>query len=374
MVAFEVDRFEWVDERLVVVGRWFDLRGHRFMRPALTVEVEGEGDDRRLLADLEHKPWAADEGNDWIAAFPWDGRPAELSRAELAVAPSVAVDLPLPRLPGQRRKRAAKANAAREAHRPRPQEPTAAVADAERDATAEVAALTREIRKLTAERDAAIAERDSLARERDAAIAERDALARERDQAAAAQAASPGFDALIAERDAAIAERNALARERDEAAKRPAPADLHALAAERDALAGRLQRVVAERDALARRRDEAAAQRDAALVARNDARSAEAEAITSRDDAQRSLRAVMADRDHLTKRREDLLRERDAARAARQRDLEAIDRTEPPRLPPAAPRYKRHQSVAIVWAQRFVATGALALLAVVVYTLLKSVV
>src|SRR3954465_14730626 len=60
-VAFEVDRFAWTaSDRIEVTGRWFGLRGHRFMRPALFVEA---GDDRRrLLALLEHKPWAGDEG------------------------------------------------------------------------------------------------------------------------------------------------------------------------------------------------------------------------------------------------------------------------------------------------------------------------
>jgi len=322
MVAFEVDRFEWVDERLVVVGRWFDLRGHRFMRPALTVEIQGQSDDRRLLADLEHKPWAADEGDDWIAAFPWDGEPIELSRAELAVAPSVAVDLPLPRLPGQRRRA------------------PAAVAEREGDA-AEVAALTREVRKLTAERDAAIAERDEAAAERDAAIAERD-------EAIASPAAPPDLDAPTGERDTLTDQRDALARD--------------------------LERAVAEREALARRRDDAAAQRDAAVAERDAARSAEAEALASRDDAHRSLRAVMADRERLTQAREDLLRERDAARAARRSDLETIDRGAPPRSQRAAPPPMRRKSVAVLWLQRLVATAALALLALVVYTLLKGVV
>ena len=295
MVAFEVDRFEWVDEHLVVVGRWFDLRGHRFMRPALTVEIEaGGGDRRRMLADLEHKPWAADEGDDWIAAFPWEGDPIELARAELAVAPTVAIDLPVPRLPGQRTK--ASASAPRTARRPKTEErkPAAPKAD-------DAGALTREVRKVTAERDAAIAERDALARD--------------------------------------------------------------------------LERATAERDALARRRDDAAAERDAAIAARDAARAGEAEANTARDDAHRSLRAVMADRDRLTQAREDLLRERDTARATRRRDLEASDRAEPqPRLPPAAPRGMRRQSTAALWAQRLVATAALAILGYVVYTLLSGVV
>src|SRR4051794_7356086 len=103
-VAFEVERFAWTaSDRLELTGRWFGLRGHRFMRPALLVEA---GDDRRrLLALLEHKPWAADDGEPWTAAFAWDGDPVDLSAAELAVAPSVAVELPPPAPPGGRPRR-----------------------------------------------------------------------------------------------------------------------------------------------------------------------------------------------------------------------------------------------------------------------------
>ena len=94
-VAFEVERFGWTaSDRLEVTGRWFGLRGHRFMRPALMVE---SGDERRrLLALLEHKPWAADDGESWTAAFAWDGPKVDMSTAELSVAPSVAVELPSP--------------------------------------------------------------------------------------------------------------------------------------------------------------------------------------------------------------------------------------------------------------------------------------
>src|SRR4051795_927388 len=92
-LVFEVDQFEWsAPDRLQVSGRWFGLRGHRFMRPALMVETDGRR--RRLLALLEHKPWAAEEGEPWLAAFGWPGGPADLDAAELAVAPSVAVELP----------------------------------------------------------------------------------------------------------------------------------------------------------------------------------------------------------------------------------------------------------------------------------------
>src|SRR5204863_168099 len=60
----------------------------------------------RLLALREHKPWAAMDGEEWVAAFPWEGEPLEAESAELAVAPSLAVELPAPRLPGAKRRRA----------------------------------------------------------------------------------------------------------------------------------------------------------------------------------------------------------------------------------------------------------------------------
>ena len=72
-VAFDVERFEWTQEdRLEVTGRWYGLRGHRFVRPVLMVQAGDE--QRRMLAVLDHKPWAADDGEEWIAAFPWRAR------------------------------------------------------------------------------------------------------------------------------------------------------------------------------------------------------------------------------------------------------------------------------------------------------------
>jgi hypothetical protein len=89
---FELDQFEQSGGRLRVLGRWSDVRGMRFMRPTLTVG------DRRVLAVLDHKPWMPEEGEPWIAEFPWDGDVAEIdpALAELAVAPSVAVSLAAP--------------------------------------------------------------------------------------------------------------------------------------------------------------------------------------------------------------------------------------------------------------------------------------
>jgi hypothetical protein len=92
---FELEQFERSGDRLRVAGRWSDVRGMRFMRPTLTIG------DRRVLAVLDHKPWAPEEGQSWIAEFPWDGDAADidLELAELAVAPSVAVPLSSPGVP-----------------------------------------------------------------------------------------------------------------------------------------------------------------------------------------------------------------------------------------------------------------------------------
>ena len=38
-VAFELDCFEWADERLEVAGRWKGLAGRRLNRPVLTVGI-----------------------------------------------------------------------------------------------------------------------------------------------------------------------------------------------------------------------------------------------------------------------------------------------------------------------------------------------
>src|SRR4051812_35500114 len=94
-VAFDVERFDWVDDgRLEVVGRWSGVRGLRFVRPVLTVPVAGRR--RRIVALLEHKPWVASDGDQWVAAFPWQGHREAVGPAQLAVGPSLVVELPAP--------------------------------------------------------------------------------------------------------------------------------------------------------------------------------------------------------------------------------------------------------------------------------------
>jgi hypothetical protein len=108
--GFELERFHWSGpDRLEVEGRWFGVRGRRFVRPVLTVQVRGRR--RRLLAMLEHKPWQADEAASWIAAFPWEGPRDDVGEAELEVG-ALTVDLPPPGGSRRRRDRPAPARSA----------------------------------------------------------------------------------------------------------------------------------------------------------------------------------------------------------------------------------------------------------------------
>ncbi|MEY2535492.1 MAG: hypothetical protein QOF29_3402, partial [bacterium] len=206
-VAFEVERFEWTArDRLEVAGRWFGLRGHRFMRPSLVVDA---GDDRRrLLALLEHKPWAADDGEPWVAAFAWEGEPLDLAGAELAVAPSVAVELPPVRAPGGGGRGKARTGG-RAAARTAPR--IAAHAERRTDTLRrELEGANAELAELRADRERAqhthraeVARlREDLATDRAALQAARTEL--ERLAAAAAADAGAERDALLGERDAAL--------------------------------------------------------------------------------------------------------------------------------------------------------------------------
>jgi hypothetical protein len=103
-VAFELECFEWADERLEVAGRWKGLGGRRLARAVLTVDVEA-GRRKRLVALPGGHFGAAAES--WRAAFAWPGDPGEITGAELEVGGNVVVDLPLPDRRRRRRKRPA---------------------------------------------------------------------------------------------------------------------------------------------------------------------------------------------------------------------------------------------------------------------------
>jgi hypothetical protein len=330
-VAFEVDRFGWTgSDRLEVTGRWFGLRGHRFMRPALIVEA---GDDRRrLLALLEHKPWAADDGEPWTAAFAWAGEPVDIGFAELAVAPSVAVELPPPDKPGGRsRSRGAGTRRRSETARTGPRVPARGATRSD--------ALERDLGKARKELESARAEHE---RERRAAREEAAGLRAELAEARAR------IEALEAETASVAAEREPTAKPEPESEPRAEPdVDVAALTAERDALAADLRKARTRADDLRRERDAARAaaaagpdeaddarrERDAALAERDEARQEagrERRALERRiETAERRLAetederdATARDRDALRSQRDEAIGRVEAALTARERARE----------------------------------------------------
>jgi hypothetical protein len=92
-VDFELERFErTAEDRIEISGRWYGLRGRRFVRPVLNLNAGGSR--RRAIALLEHKPWAAEDGQVWLAAFRWPDGTGDVSGAELEVGPGLLVELP----------------------------------------------------------------------------------------------------------------------------------------------------------------------------------------------------------------------------------------------------------------------------------------
>jgi hypothetical protein len=248
-VTFEVERFGWVsDDRLEITGRWSGLRGHRFLRPTLDIQVDGR--HRRLLALLEHKPWAADDGDEWIAAFPWQGEPLQVDGAELALGPDLAVELPPPSggraaPSGDGSRSSAELLAA---GRPRAEielELNAAREEGER--------LARELERLRATHAARVEElQQRLGGERDSITELKGELEAARTAAAAAEAANAErLTALSKERDAAVAASSA------------ALAETKRIESERDAALRGRAAVEQERDAAVRARDSARQERNA---------------------------------------------------------------------------------------------------------------
>ena len=268
--TFQVERVEWTShDRLEVVGRWFGVRGRRFLRPMLEVEVNGFR--RRMLALLEHKPWAADEGQEWIAAFAWEGRLIEPAVAELAVGPNLVVPLPSPVVPATE---GASSAGTERPTRPIQRRLAAGPLETELAATrAEVVRLGNELDRSRAAQAAEAEERrrltDELARVRAALGVQADKHSRRltveqqaarrltedlqemREQIAAVRAgASRQVERLQRERDAAVRARDAARAEaRDLERDRDAARRAHAAA----------QR---ERDATVRARDKARQERN----------------------------------------------------------------------------------------------------------------
>jgi hypothetical protein len=260
-VSFEVERLEHANDELVVSGHWSGLRGVRFMRPTLVV-VGG----REVLATLEHKPWAPRTDRAWIAAFPWKGGTPDAGDLELAVAPSVSVQLgpplddpepPLALVPLD------EVEVEVEEARDDPPPPLTTDRMRARLLEQELAAAEQERDELRSRLDAAQALADAagsartelelnLRRERRAA----DTAGETRDEIARARAAAER------DRDNALAQRDEAVKDREAAVRTRARMELTvAEAAEGQAAAeAALDRARAERD-------EAHAQRDEVLLA-----------------------------------------------------------------------------------------------------------
>ena len=238
-IAFAAERFHWsAPDRLELTGRWTGVRGIRFVRPTLVL-VTGD-EHRRLLADLDDKPWPAEEGVPWSAAFPWTGDPLDAEAAELTVGPGMLVRLEAPELPAgaPRRPRPAPeapaeprelaadprpvpAPAAPGPAAPAPNRPgdtrglvqrAADTERAERELAAERARrleLESEHERLEREIAALRRERDDLLRLRDEAVRARNVVTRERDAAAVVR------DRLERERVGLVEARDDLRHERD---------------------------------------------------------------------------------------------------------------------------------------------------------------
>jgi uncharacterized protein (DUF3084 family) len=276
-IAFELERFEFSDDdRVEISGRWLGVRGRRFIRPTLTVVTDGRGS--RALADLEHKPWAPEEGKLWTAAFSCTLEGATTVEAELNVAPDITITLPAP---GQ-------ATGAKRSRRERPaREPRARRDVLERQAPprrttrpSPESAVRREIAELKAAVEAATVDKERVQGELAAAEAEQAQL---RDR----------IEELTAELDRAVAARKS------------------ALAARDQALAAS-ERSAGERDAAVKARDEAVAARDAALKSRDAAIAMREEALNARDESDAAANAALLARDHA-------LAQRDASETARDR-------------------------------------------------------
>jgi hypothetical protein len=343
---FALTRVEAVgDDRLEVEGTWSGVRGVRFVRPALVVRDAGR--DRTLLATLDHKPWPAEDGRPWKAAFPWHGDEPDVAALELAVTPSIVVPL------GERAA-GAEADRVREPERARPPERER---EPERVAAPRAAPEVR-ARRITDPADERLArareERDAARAERDAALAERDRLAAALRDARREIAARPARDAVRAE-----------LRQRDEAlaARDAAPAERDAAVAERD-------RAVRERDALRRELDEreqaaqgAAARRQQALDERDAAR-AELEAAVRR--------AAASERERADARVEEVRRRLAEVEDERDRALAQPAGVAAPVPVRRVAREHEHESSRADWAARTAAILALVVLLVLFITFVKA--
>ncbi len=286
-VYFELERLEQNGGRLELSGRWFGVRGRRFVRPTLTFDADGQ--PYRLLADLEHKPWAAEDGSPWTAAFAWAAETDGLQAIELNVAPDITVPLSQDGAGGATRRRRASSGGRADSLR----------------------------RELQATRQDLLDERRITDRLRSEVAEQREELTSLRSEVDRLREDKVDGDAALARRDAALAklseveslreeDRRALSEaeaERDEVrrARRQAETD-------RDQALAELQRMRDELELAAEVRDRALSEREGALADRGTALRTRDQALAERDRA-------FSERDQLAHAEDSLQAQRSAARA-----------------------------------------------------------
>ena len=248
--SFELDRLELDEGRLIVRGWWTGLRGVRFVRPGLVF------DGRRVLATLEHKPWAVAADGGWTAAFPWK-RGLDVEGVTLVVAPSVEVPL-------DRETTTIPAEPPAEG---RSFSPVAATLPAAADTVVHDVTLRDELAGVESQLDSMHAE----LRDARATAAEHEARCRELEQSVARERRA-SYDARDAD---------------DELVRAHAMAVL-----DRDRALAQHAEAVKDREAAVRARTRMERQRDAALAERADAETRRDEALAERD-------TIRAQRDEL---------------------------------------------------------------------------
>ncbi len=270
-VTFEVDRFNASGDRLEIAGRWFGVRGRRFLRP--TLEVEADGRRHRVLARLDHKPWAARDGEEWLAAFDWDEETGPVASAELAVGADLTVEVTPPSGNSKDRRQPSAAERELTAIRAELDRTNAELADARAARTADRDDASERLRAEQAANRTTLDELGEVRAAREEADHEVERLSKE------LRRLTDALQEAHEERDSAVSARDAAVSARDEAVSAGATAAMEVLdgtadkweglQADLDGALDRLRSTAGERDAALAQRDEARAQRDAAQVERD---------------------------------------------------------------------------------------------------------
>ena len=388
--VLEIERFEWITpERIELVGYWSGLRGRRFVRPTLV--LKGEGGQKRLLALLDHKPWAAHDGEVWTAAFAWEGEVVKFEGAVLSVGSGIDLELPSPRMrpgkPRRFRQRVVLRDALRDeqaaptlasgivSDSPEP-EPKLSRAEAlkaalpvkpkdEPEPTVALDPVAESEPDAPAVADSAQADVDRIRREREALRRERDrALAKLREARGEVETERQARERAVA--DARAAERESANRMLGEGAELRA-------SVERQREIAYLERdeAIAARDEAIAARNRACDERDAALAEAKDARRDRKEAFAQRDRAVKVSERAEAARAAALQERDHAVAERDTAVKERDEILSVHDRGLPVHAP--KPRFlpdgHEHRSGLEVWGPRVSALALLLLCALIVLRL-----